>query len=255
MTQALTALAPEVLRALFDHLPDTMFFIKDREARYVMVNDAMVRRSGKRRGEEVLGQTVADLFPGVFGRNTTQTDLHVIARGEIVVDKLELYHVPGPPVQNFVQSAGNAPGRWCLTHKYPVRDLEGRTTGLAGISRDLPRPDRQSGLCEQVARVAEYVEAHLGEGLRVPDLARVANLSQDRLERGARQVFGLTPKQLVMKARAEAASRLLRQTSLTVSEVSYRCGYADHSAFTRSFRGAVGLTPTRYRAVSEAGNA
>ncbi len=246
MTVPAPALAPEALQFLFDRLPDTMFFVKDQAARYVLVNETMVRRCGKRRSDEVLGRTVADLFPGDFGRNTTQMDLHVIAQGEPSLDRLELYHVPGPRTPD----SAVAPGRWCLTHKLPLRDALGRVVGLTGLSRDLPRPDERSALYGRLALVVEHVQANLAQGLRVPDLARIAGLSEDRLERGARQVFGLTPKQLVMKARVEAASHLLRGTTLGVSDIAYRCGYADHSAFTRQFRSAVGLTPTQYRATT-----
>lgn len=248
MTSPLSALSAEVLQALFDHLPDTMFFIKDLEARYVLVNRTMVIRSGRQHREEVLGKTVEVLFPGDFGRNTTQMDRQVIARGEAVQDKLELYHVPQPSTDG----PGDAPPRWCLTYKSPVRDVDGQIVGLVGISRDLPRPDERSAMYGQLARVLTYVEAHHGEPLRVPMLATVAGLSEDRLERGARQVFGLSPKQLVMKVRLEAASDLLRRTALSVSEVAYQCGYADHSAFTRLFRSAVGLTPTQYRVAQRA---
>jgi len=228
---------------LFDLVPDTMFFIKDREARYILVNQAMVLRCGKRRTAEVLGRTAAELFPDAFGRNTTQLDLQVIAREETVQDKLELYHVPELHPQNPDQ----LPPRWCLTHKFPLRAAAGQTSGLVGISRDLPRPDERSAVYQQLARVVTHIAAHPEENLRIPELARLSGLSEDRLERGARQVFGLTPKQLVMKARLERASLLLRQTGLTVSAVAHQCGYADHSAFTRLFRGAVGLTPTQYR--------
>lgn len=239
------ALPADVLRALFDHVPDTMFFVKDAAARYVHVNDTMVRRSGKRRRAEILGRTVEELFPGDFGRNTTRTDLDVIARGEAVTDRLELYRVPGERPE--------AAGRWCLTHKYPLRDAAGRPSGLAGLSRDLPRPDERSALYGQLARFTELVAARLEGGMSVRALAREVGLSEDRLERGARQVFGLTPKQLVTKARVEAASHLLRGTTATVAQIAYRCGYADHSAFTRAFRAAVGLTPTQFRAAHEAG--
>ncbi|OLV16711.1 AraC family transcriptional regulator [Deinococcus marmoris] len=245
MAHPLSALSPQILQALFDRLPDTMFFIKDREARYVLVNRTMVKRSGKQRSEEVLGQTVEALFPGSFGRNTTLMDLQVIARGEGVQDKLELYHIP----QTLALGSGMARPHWCLTHKLPLRDAGGQTVGLVGVSQDLAQPDERNVLYRQVARVAAYVEEHYGESLRIPHLARIADLSEDGLERGTRQVFGLTPKQLVMKVRLEAASRLLRQTSMTVTEVAHRCGYADHSAFTRVFRSAVGLTPTQYRRV------
>lgn len=238
MLSRFEGLTPDVLQDLFDSLPDTMFFVKDREGRYVAVNRTLVERSGKRRKEDLLGRTASEIFPDVLGYHHTEQDLQVIARGEPIQDRLEMYHLPRP--------AGLAVA-WCLTHKFPVRDASGATTGVAGVSRDLPRPDERSVMYRQLELVAAHVRENHGEALRIPDLARLAGLSEDQLERGARQVFGLTPKQLVMKVRLEAASRLLRTSRATVSEVAHACGYADHSAFTRQFRRVVGLTPTRYR--------
>lgn len=244
MSALLSALPNEVLQTLFDRLPDTMFFLKDREGRYTMVNDTLVRRSGKRRSADLLGKTASALFPGPLGDNYTQQDLQVIAKGQAIQDKLELYHLP-----RRTKRAQREPSvGWCLTHKFPLRGPGGQVVGVAGISRDLPRPDERSALYRQLAQVFAHIQARCGEGLTMPELARLADLSQDQLERGARQVFGLTPKQLVIKVRLEAASTLLRTSSATVSDVAHQCGYADHGAFSRQFRSVVGLTPSQYRA-------
>jgi AraC-like DNA-binding protein len=68
-----------------------------------------------------------------------------------------------------------------------------------------------------------------------------------RFERLVRQIFQLTPRQLLIKTRVEAASRLLVDQRLTIAQVAQACGYSDHSAFTRQFRATVGLTPGAFR--------
>ena len=70
----------------------------------------------------------------------------------------------------------------------------------------------------------------------------------DRFERLVKQVFHVTPRQLLVKTRVDAASRLLRETESSVAGIAQACGYADHSAFTRQFRATVGLTPRAFRA-------
>jgi AraC-like DNA-binding protein len=57
----------------------------------------------------------------------------------------------------------------------------------------------------------------------------------------------LTPSQLIAQTRLAAASRLLRETSKPVADIAHACGFYDHSAFTRAFRSATGLTPTQFR--------
>jgi AraC-like DNA-binding protein len=62
-----------------------------------------------------------------------------------------------------------------------------------------------------------------------------------------KKLFGLTPSQLIVKTRITIASRLLRETNLSVAAIAQQCGYSDQSAFTRAFRQASGVTPLEYR--------
>jgi AraC-like DNA-binding protein len=68
-----------------------------------------------------------------------------------------------------------------------------------------------------------------------------------RFERVVRRIFGLTPGQLLIKQRIDAAARALLETGAPVTQVALACGYADHSAFTRQFKAAVGVTPREFR--------
>jgi AraC-like DNA-binding protein len=71
-------------------------------------------------------------------------------------------------------------------------------------------------------------------------------MSMAKMERYFHKVFHLSPRQMLLKTRLDAASaQLLDDVSGT--EVAMRCGYTDHSAFTRQFKSTVGLTPTEYR--------
>ena len=51
---------------------------------------------------------------------------------------------------------------------------------------------------------------------------------------------------MIHKARLGEASRLLLQ-DLQITEIALRCGYTDHSAFSRQFRALTGLTPSQFR--------
>ncbi len=78
-------------------------------------------------------------------------------------------------------------------------------------------------------------------------------MSVAQLERTARRVLGLSPKQLVMRFRLEEGLRLLTTTELALTEVARRCGYYDQSAFSRHFRKVVGSPPAAYRAAHRGG--
>ena len=83
--------------------------------------------------------------------------------------------------------------------------------------------------------------------LLLPLPSLLAGLSLSSFERQIRRVYGLTPSQLLTRARLDAATRLLRETDLPIARVAAECGYFDHSAFARVFRSVVGLTPVQFR--------
>jgi AraC-like DNA-binding protein len=72
-------------------------------------------------------------------------------------------------------------------------------------------------------------------------------LSLDRFERLVKRVFYLTPRELLIKTRIEAASKLLVEGDRSVADIAYACGYCDHSAFTRQFKATVGVAPAAFR--------
>jgi AraC-like DNA-binding protein len=84
----------------------------------------------------------------------------------------------------------------------------------------------------------------------IAELARDAGLSMAQLERLIVQLYRLTPRQLLARARLDAALALLAGPS-SVADIAHACGYADHSAFTRQFKRSTGLSPREYRALRE----
>ena len=65
--------------------------------------------------------------------------------------------------------------------------------------------------------------------------------------RDSHKRFGLPLAAHVRALRVEAARRLLRGSTLTLSDVATAAGFADQSHLTRVFKRATGLTPAGYR--------
>jgi AraC-like DNA-binding protein len=229
------ALDARVLEQLFDQTPDIAFFIKDAAGRYVVVNHSLVERNGLRDKSQLLGKRPADMCPGELGRVSTDQDAAVLRSGRPILDRLELHwHLPHRPC-------------WCLTTKLPLRDARGEIIGLIGISRDVRVPVAVNEIPAGLAKALEIVETQYAEVLTPSRLARRAGLSPSRLARLVKRIFGLTPTQFIAKTRLAIASRLLRETERAVADIAHACGFYDHSAFTRAFRSATGLTPSQFR--------
>lgn len=232
----LSALAsPSLAEALFDLVPDAVFFAKDRTGRYIAVNRTLVERCGRHDKSEVLGKTVSELFPPELARRYAAQDQLVLTTGRRVADKLELHLY-----------TDRRPG-WCLTNKIPVRDATGAIIGLAGLSRDLAAPDEARTIPESLAVTIEWLQKHFDQPITTGDLAAKAKLSSVRFSRLVKRIFHLTPGQLLSQTRLQEATRLLRETEQSVAAIAAACGFYDHSAFTRQFKAATGVAPLAYR--------
>lgn len=226
------------LEQVFDRLPDVLFFIKDVEARYLWVNKTLVERSGLQRRSAVVGKTADQLFP-VSGATTYAQDIEVMRRQRPIEDRLRLYRSPKGELH------------WTLSSKFPIRNQR-EVIGLVGVSRDLPRSNERRRNYNRLARFIDYIDLRFDQQVLITDAAKHAALSTNTLGRLVFDVFHLTPRQLLMKKRIDKACQLLEETTRSITDVSYACGYADHSAFTRQFRSATGITPVIYRATYKA---
>ncbi|WP_086787829.1 helix-turn-helix transcriptional regulator [Crossiella equi] len=84
--------------------------------------------------------------------------------------------------------------------------------------------------------------------LDVPALARIALLSPTHFTRSFRATFGETPHRYLQRRRIERAMALLREPSVTVTEVAGRVGFESLGTFSRTFRAVLGQSPSQYRA-------
>ncbi len=237
------SVAAGVLAELFDHAPDLAFFVKDGAGRYVAVNTSLIKRHGYRQKSQVLGRRPCEICPGEFGRLPAEQDARVLRTGKPLVDHLEQqWYLPGKPV-------------WCLTTKLPLREPAGKVVGLVGISRDVRAPVDPRNIPVQLAAALERFEENLSESVTPAVLARRAGLTPARFARLIHRFFGLTPSQFLTQTRLAAAARLLRETGQSVSGIAQECGFYDHSAFTRAFHSAMGVTPKAYRQATTKGPA
>lgn len=222
---------------LLESLVDVIFCAKDTEHRYVAVNLAFVRRTGRRSRRDVLGARASDVFaPGPAERYEEQ-DRRVFATGRPLRDELELIRRPDG-------SMG-----WYVTTKIPVHEGE-RVAGLVSLSRDLRRPSDETVEVAALSSVVRLVREHdeSQRALAVADLAAAADCTVEQLQRRMRRVFGISPTQYLLRERVDRAARLLAGTTVPIAEVAARCGFYDQAQLTRHFGRFIGLTPAQYRA-------
>lgn len=112
------------------------------------------------------------------------------------------------------------------------------------IAQKLPAKAEHKSLGEAAKA---YIKNNLHNKITLAALSMSLHCSTVTLTEHFRKEFGFTVMQYVLNKRMELAKELLRDTDLTVKEISYRCGFADVEYFSRCFRDNCGNSPARWR--------
>jgi AraC-like DNA-binding protein len=78
------------------------------------------------------------------------------------------------------------------------------------------------------------------------DLAKEVGMSQSKLKRLFKQIFGESIFNYYQRFRMQEAARLLKEHKFTVSEVGYEMGFSNLGHFTRVFEAHIGMKPKRF---------
>ena len=98
----------------------------------------------------------------------------------------------------------------------------------------------------QWRRIKEYCDVHLAEKITLEELAALCNLERFHFLKLFKQTVGMTPHAWVVRLRLERACSLLSHTDHGLSRVANEVGFYDHSHFSRAFRQAFGVSPSKY---------
>lgn len=220
---------------LFDLLPSVSFFVKDREGRFMALNQRGCEYCGVSQESDAIGKTDHDFFPQSRADEYQADDWAVIDSGDPILNRIE----------SAPESAGSP--RLVLTSKIPLRDRRGRVIGIAGFSRQVEDVREATGTVTAFADVIEYMHEHFDGALLTEDLAKMAKLSVSQFERRFRRAFGTSVRQYLLRVRVENAARRLAQTEETISAIAHGCGFFDHAHFSRSFKRIMNATPSDWR--------
>ena len=124
--------------------------------------------------------------------------------------------------------------------------------GIAARANELaPCPQsasqRSDALDEAVAQACGILDASAHTGQTPQEIMSTLGFSYRHLARRFKERYGLSPKQYQIQVRVRLACRLLGDSSLTISEISWRLTYSSPQNFSRQFKSIQGQTPAEYR--------
>ncbi len=105
------------------------------------------------------------------------------------------------------------------------------------------------GESRRINRVKDYIDRHYKEEIKLETLAELVAMAPSAFSRFFKQRTGRGPVDYIIDVRVGAASRMLVDTSSSVSEICYACGFNNLSNFNRTFKVRRGYTPRDFRAL------
>lgn len=94
-------------------------------------------------------------------------------------------------------------------------------------------------------RLVQHIEAHLSlPEFSIDKLADLMHMSRETLGRKCKKELNMTPLAFITHIRMHHASNLLREDTLSVSEIAYALGFESLAYFSRSFKKHTGKSPS-----------
>lgn len=99
----------------------------------------------------------------------------------------------------------------------------------------------------RIEKAFEYMNKNFHKNIALSEIAKLVNMTDVSFSRFFKANTGITFIDSLLEIRLGHASRLLIDTSKSVSEVAYNCGFNNISNFNRLFKKKKGCTPKEFR--------
>lgn len=99
----------------------------------------------------------------------------------------------------------------------------------------------------RVEKVRRYVSEHYREEIRLSQMADLAGMSSAAFSRFFKLHTGRNLSDYIIDMRLGYASRLLVDSSQSIAEIGYACGFNNLSNFNRIFKKRKGCSPSEFR--------
>ncbi len=101
----------------------------------------------------------------------------------------------------------------------------------------------QKGLSSAI----DFINDNYDKDISIDDLAAVCGLSHSYFTSCFKSSFGETPKVYITKLRLSKAKYYLKYTSMSINDISEKCGFCHLNTFTSAFKQHEGISPRDYR--------
>jgi len=99
----------------------------------------------------------------------------------------------------------------------------------------------------RIEKVFEYMNFNFGKLITLNDVSKVANMPEASFSRFIKKRTGYSFIDSLNEIRLGHVSRMLLDTTESVSEIAFKCGFNNMANFNRTFKAKKGCTPKEFR--------
>jgi len=96
---------------------------------------------------------------------------------------------------------------------------------------------------KKISEAVNWIRTHMGDEMRVDDLATTANMSPTSFRQHFRKITGMSPVQFQKRLRLQEARQLMLEQNMSASSASALVGYESASQFNREYKRLFGAPP------------
>ena len=98
-----------------------------------------------------------------------------------------------------------------------------------------------------IPKAVEYINSHIDQDIEIDDICAAIHVSKYYFCRKFKQATGTTVMSYILNTRIASAKTMLENPSITIGEVSEKCGFSSISYFCRVFKEKTDMTPLQFQ--------
>ena len=107
--------------------------------------------------------------------------------------------------------------------------------------------DNASALEEYVKSAIDYIEKNYAKDISVNEISNYIGINRTYFSHIFKNIMSQTPMEYIVATRIDKACLLLKNSNLTIADISNSVGYNDQFVFSKQFKRIMGTSPSKYR--------
>jgi len=113
---------------------------------------------------------------------------------------------------------------------------------------DMKSDDISCGIENKTMKgIIKFVDSNFNQGISIQSISRKFFLNPNYVSQLFKKEIGLNYTEYLTKIRFDFACKLLKESDLSIQQISEKSGYNDYFYFTRVFKRLAGMTPSEFR--------